>query len=173
MMTEKSRDLLKSFGKLLHNRGFLMVVGHQAGMGGHGGPNGGRGQMQLAQLLYQTPDGLTNAEIAEILDIRPSSVSATITRLVDAELAERIPSATDKRVVIVRLTDRGREFFDQRDSHVDEMADKLFGGLTPEEQAQLEDLLTKLSHQVDDLQWDDFRRPGHGWPHRGMDRPHF
>jgi DNA-binding MarR family transcriptional regulator len=177
-MTDSSRDLLKSFGKLLQNRAFLMAVGHQAGMGGHGGPHGGnRGQGKLLKVLAQSPNGLTNAEIAELLDIRPSSVSATISRLVDAGFVERIPSPTDKRAVIVQLSERGKELFAQYDEHVDTTADELFGGLTPDEQAQLEQLLTKLTHQVADLDWGDFmgHRPT-DWPHRGMGgmgRPRF
>ncbi|WP_367296151.1 MarR family winged helix-turn-helix transcriptional regulator [Levilactobacillus yonginensis] len=171
-MTDGSRDLLESFGKLLQNRAFLMAVGHQAGMGGHGGPNGRRGQGRLLKVLAKTPDGLTNAEIAEVLDIRPSSVSATINRLEEAGFVERVPSPTDKRAIIVRLSQRGHELFDQYHERKDDVADQLFGRLTADEQVQLEQLLTKLSHQISDLDWDDFMQRGHGWPH-GMGRPRF
>lgn len=167
-MTESSRDLLKNFGKLLQNRAFLMAVSHQPGMGEHGGPGGGRGQMRLLQLLSQSTTGLTNAEIAEILDIRPSSVSATISRLVDMGLAERLPNPTDKRAVIVKLSDRGKEMFDQYDERVDDWSDKLFGDLSAEEQAQLEHLLTKLNHHVDDVNWHDMMPDNRQWPHHGM-----
>lgn len=181
-MTDSSRDLLKSFGKLLQNRAFLMAVGRQVGMGGHGegGPgNGRRGQGRLLKVLAQSPNGLTNAEIAEILDIRPSSVSATISRLVDAGFVERMPSPTDKRSVIVRLSAKGRELFAQYDERVESTADDLFGGLTPDEQQQLDQLLTKLTHQLRDLDWGDYMGHMQGWPHHGMgDRgmgrhPHF
>lgn len=167
-MTEKSRDLMKAFGKLFQNRAFLMTVGHQPGMGGHGGPNGGRGQMRLLQLLYQSSAGLTNADIAEILDIRPSSVSATISKLADMGLVERIPSESDKRAIIVKLSDQGRQMFDQYDERVDDWSNQVFGGLTDDEQQQLEALLTKLSHHVDDLNWHELMPKGHGWPHHGM-----
>ncbi|AYM02354.1 MarR family winged helix-turn-helix transcriptional regulator [Levilactobacillus yiduensis] len=164
-MTEKSRDLMKIFGKLLQNRALMMTVGHQPGLGGHGGP-GGRGQMGLLQVLSQSTNGLTNAEIAEILDIRPSSVSALITKLVDAELVERVPSETDKRAVIVKLSAQGREMFDQYDERMDDWSTKLFAGLTDAEQTQLADLLTKFNHHVDDLDWHEMM--GHGHPHFGM-----
>lgn len=172
-MTDESRDLLQSFGKLMTNRMFLMAVGPHPGMGGPGGRGGHRGQGRLLKILAQSPDGLTNAEISEILDIRPSSVSATISRLVDAGFVERVPSATDKRAVIVRLSDRGRDLFAQYDERSHEVADQLFGGLTAAEQTQLEELLTKLNHQIADLDWDDFMQRGHGWPHHGMGRPRF
>ncbi|AKP64062.1 transcriptional regulator [Levilactobacillus koreensis JCM 16448] len=167
-MSDESRDLLQSFGKLFQNREFLMVVGHQPGMGGHGGPNGGRGQMRLLQLLHHAKNGMTNADIAEILDIRPSSVSATISRLEDMGLAERVPSKADKRAVIVKLSDRGQEMFDQYDQRVDGLSEKIFGGLDADEQAALERLLTKLNHQVGDLDWADLNRHGNDWPHHGF-----
>lgn len=176
-MTDRSRDLLNSFGKLLQNRAFLMAVGRQAGMGGHGNGGSGsgrRGQGKLLKVLAQSPNGLTNAEIAEILDIRPSSVSATINRLVAAGFVERIPSTTDKRAVIVRLSAQGQRLFAQYDERIDATADDLFGGLTPDEQAQLEQLLTKLAHQLSDLDWGDYMGHMPGWPHPGMGQhPHF
>ncbi|WP_143461352.1 MarR family winged helix-turn-helix transcriptional regulator [Levilactobacillus enshiensis] len=169
-MSDESRDLLQSFGKLLQNREFLMVIGHQAGMGGHGGPNGngGRGQMRLLQLLHHARNGMTNADIAEILDIRPSSVSATISRLEDMGLVERVPSEADKRAVIVKLSDQGQKMFAQYDQRVDGLSEKLFGGLDENEQADLQRLLTKLSHQVSDLDWGDLNHRGNDWPHHGF-----
>ncbi|WP_125580172.1 MarR family winged helix-turn-helix transcriptional regulator [Levilactobacillus cerevisiae] len=178
-MSEKSRELMKTFGKLMQNRAFLMSVGHQPGMGGHGGTGGARGQMRLLHLLHQAKNGLTNADIAEMLDIRPSSVSATISKLEDAGLAERVPSETDKRAVIVKLTAQGQQMFDQYDERVDDWSEKLFGGLTEGEQEQLGDLLTKVTHHVGDLNMNDFMPTRHDWPHRGMgnmghmDRPHW
>lgn len=166
-MTAKSRDLMKAFGKLMQNRAFMMSVVHQPGMGGHGGPGGGRGQMRLLHLLHQAKNGLTNADIAELLDIRPSSVSVAISKLEDAGLAERVPSETDKRAVIVKLTAQGRAMFDQYDQRVDKWSDQLFGDLTDDEQTQLQELLTKVTHHVVDLNMNDFMPSHHEWPNFG------
>jgi len=167
-MSERSRELMQTFGKLLQNRAFIMSVGHQPGMGGHGGPGGRGGQMRLLHLLYQAKNGLTNADIAEMLDIRPSSVSAGISKLADAGLVERVPSENDKRAVIVKLTDQGRQMFDQYDERVDDWSEKLFGSLSDEEQTQLRELLTKVTHHVGDLKLDEFMPNHHNWPHQGM-----
>lgn len=169
-MTTNSRDLYQAFGKLMQNRYFMMAVVHQHDFMGHGGPSGSRGQMRLLQLLMDSPAGLTNAEIAEILDIRPSSVSATINRLEEAGLVERIPSETDKRAVIVRLSEKGRQMTDSRDQGIDMLTDKLFGCLTADEQAELQRLLDKLSDNAADIDWQEMRKMGHqsGWPnHHG------
>ncbi|AVK63784.1 MarR family transcriptional regulator [Lactobacillus sp. CBA3606] len=166
-MADMSRTLFESFGKLMQNRLFFMAVMHQRDFMHHGGPHhgSGRGQMRLLQILAQSPAGLTNAEISEVLDIRPSSVSATIKRLAAAELVERVPSTSDKRVVIVRLSERGQRLFDQRATQFDDLADQLFGDLTASEQAELQRLLMKLNHRAEDVSLTDFMPHGRGdWP---------
>ena len=107
-MTEISRELLNSFGKLFQNRGFFLAISHHGDAMDRRAPQGGRGPMRLLQLFTQAPDGLTNAEISQILDIRPSSVSAMISRLEDRGLVQRVPSATDKRTMIIELTEQGQ-----------------------------------------------------------------
>jgi len=168
-MSDQSLGLFNSFGRLMQNRVCLMAVAHQrdfAGMDGH--HSNGRGQFRLLQLLAESPAGLTNAEIAEILDIRPSSVSATINRLEEVGLAERVPSQTDKRVVIVRLSEKGQQMAEHRDQGVAEMADKLFGSLTPDEQVDLQRLLDKLAKRAPELDLHDFmgHHRDHDWPQR-------
>ena len=154
-MTVNNRDLFSSFGKLFQNRAFVMAVAQQFHFGDHGSERGGRGQMGILRVLADAPAGLTNAEIAEILDIRPSSVSATLNRLEDGGLIERAPSAHDKRVVIVRLSDRGREMADHRAQGTSDLADQLFGNLTDDERDQLQHLLDKLRANADDIDIQD------------------
>lgn len=167
-MTTSSRDLFKSFGQLMHNRAFMMAVIQHSGMMGPGPEGHGRGQIRLLKLLVDSPAGLTNAEIAEILDIRPSSVSATLSRLEEAGLIVREPSTTDKRAVIVRLSDKGLKMVEHRSQGVSDMADQLFGCLSDDEQAELQRLLDKLSQHAGDLDPQDVMHFGHDhdWPQR-------
>ncbi|MFD1671519.1 MarR family winged helix-turn-helix transcriptional regulator [Agrilactobacillus yilanensis] len=164
-MTETSRDLLNSFGKLFQNRGFFLAVSQHGNFMGKRSPNGGRGPMRLIQLFKQSPDGLTNAEISQLLDIRPSSVSAMITRLEDKGIVERVPSDVDKRAMIIRLTDEGKNRLNHQSEKVDDLADQLFSGLTDEEQVELEKLIKKLDQSAADLDWQAFM--GHHG-HHGM-----
>ena len=172
-MTVNNRDLFSSFGKLFQNRAFVMAVAQQFPFGDHGSERSGRGQMGILRVLADAPAGLTNAEIAEILDIRPSSVSATLNRLEDGGLIEREPSAHDKRVVIVRLSDRGREMADHRAQGTSDLADQLFGNLTDDERDQLQHLLDKLRANADDIDIQDLMQfgqqhgfgPRPGWGH--------
>lgn len=163
-----SKDLFNSFGDLMQNRAFMMAIMHQAKFGGPQAERGGRGQMRLLQLLEDSPAGLTNAEIAEILDIRPSSVSATLSRLEEAGLIVRENSASDKRVVIIKLSEKGQKMACHRDEGMNDLADQLFGSLTADEREELQRLLDKIGTNAADLDVRDLMHFGHehDWPQR-------
>lgn len=172
-MTDHNRDLFNSFGQLFQNRAFMMAMAQQFHFGDRGNERGGRGQMGILRVLADAPAGLTNAEIAEILDIRPSSVSATLSRLEDAELITREPSPRDKRVVIIKLSTRGQEMAAHRVQGTNDLADQLFGNLTDEECEQLQHLLAKLRANADGIDIRKLMHFGqqHGFgPHPGWGR---
>src|SRR6202034_2440713 len=52
----------------------------------------------------------TMNELARLLDLDKSSVTGLIDRAERRGLVERVPSAADRRAVLVRLTDQGRLF---------------------------------------------------------------
>lgn len=169
-MSEMSRELLNNFGKLFQNRGFYLAVAHHGNAMGRQAPRGGRGPMRLLQLFTQAPDGLTNAEISQILDIRPSSVSAMISRLEDKGLVQRVPSTTDKRTMIIELTAQGQEMLAHQSERTDDLADTLFDSLTAEQQAQLNELIVKLNQNVTDFEPQHFMQhhcQGGGRGHHG------
>ena len=53
-------------------------------------------------------DGLSMSDFSRGMDIPPASATAMIDRMIVQELVERGPSEQDRRVVMVRLTERGR-----------------------------------------------------------------
>lgn len=120
----------------------------------HGGHSNSRGPQRILRLLSRH-DGLTNAEIAEMLDIRPSSVSASIKQLETSQLIIRQVSETDKRVSTVHLTEKGRDMMDQLSTLNDQMGERIFSSLSGDEQAQLSELLTKLDAGVNELSTED------------------
>ncbi|WP_300605388.1 MarR family transcriptional regulator [Trebonia sp.] len=63
-------------------------------------------QMRLLGVLRdRTP---TMNELARLLDLDKSSVTGLVDRAQRRGLVERVPSATDRRAVLVSLTDHGR-----------------------------------------------------------------
>ena len=105
----------------------------------HAGPladtTRGRGRV-LAALKMQSP--IPTRELAYLLDIRQQSLNELLKKLQADGLVERTPSETDGRVMMVALTEAGREVEVGRED-----ADYL-DALTDEEAAALVGLLDKL-----------------------------
>ena len=105
----------------------------------HAGPladtTRGRGRV-LAALKMQSP--IPTRELAYLLDIRQQSLNELLKKLQADGLVERTPSETDGRVMMVALTEAGREVEVGRED-----ADYL-DALTDEEASALVGLLDKL-----------------------------
>lgn len=156
-MSEQTNNLLNLFSKLLHNPNILFDLradGISKQMKNRGNRNGAQGL--LVELWNK--DGLTNAEIAELLDIKPSSVTAQVKQLEEAEMVIRKQDENDKRVSRIFLTDKGREAQETRDTMHNDISETIFGNLTDEEQEQLAFLMEKLVENNDERNDQDFQR---------------
>lgn len=167
-MTQDTQELLRLFGRLLRQRGFVQsALWHQRSSD----QGGDRGQLRLLRLIADRKQ-LTNAEIVEALDIRPSSASALVAKLEDAGLVQREPSATDGRVTLISLTKAGQDFIAAAREEKDNLADTLFAGLSAAEQTQLAALLRKLLASLETSDADHasdayFKQLGPFGPHHG------
>ncbi|MCC8189656.1 MAG: MarR family winged helix-turn-helix transcriptional regulator [Planctomycetes bacterium] len=103
----------------------------------------------LAVLLEN--DGSSLREVAEVLRIRPPSVTELVDKLERAGLIERRQSATDQRVVHIHLTDEGKREAEHAHSSGREGMDQLFIGLSEEEVSQLSSLLDRVLKNCDHL----------------------
>lgn len=102
-----------------------------------------RGQGRLLMILSKE-DGLTNGEICERMDIRPSSVNDLVSKLENAGYVTK-KERENKRQVGYYLTQKGKETvknFSQK--RIPVMRDT-FSALTDEEQVELNRLLEKLN----------------------------
>ncbi|KRL48642.1 transcriptional regulator [Levilactobacillus spicheri DSM 15429] len=161
VMTYDSQALLTLFGRLFQQRAFVTAAVRSTRMNEHD-PQRTSNQLRLLHLLTEH-DHLTNSDIVEDLDIRPSSVSVLVTKLATAGLIERQESPDDRRVSLISLTADGRKFLETAHKAKDELSESLFTTLSPAEQTQLRDLLQKLLQDLEAKQpsdWDqsaDFR----------------
>jgi MarR family transcriptional regulator for hemolysin len=71
---------------------------------------GQAGWMTIA-IVAKSPAELSQKELADQLGVEGPTVVAMIDRLVKAGLVLRAPSATDRRVKLVRLTEAGRSLY--------------------------------------------------------------
>lgn len=83
--------------------------------------------------------------IAEYLGVGQSAVTPTIDRLEAEGLVQRRRSEQDRRVWLVELTDGGDELLVAENAIYQQMAAEMLAPLTPDEQATLVRLLTKVS----------------------------
>ncbi|WP_412990157.1 MarR family winged helix-turn-helix transcriptional regulator [Pediococcus siamensis] len=152
-MTAQSQDLLKEFGRLMqtfHNQRFSQLSKHSHRFWTQ---QPQRGQIRVLLLLDQN-EKLTNSQIVDKLDIRPSSVSVMVRKLIEEGYVERKDSAEDKRVSYLSLTQKGRDSLKQSRQFRDDFADSLFDGLTDSEKETLQHLLAKLTDSWHE-KWDE------------------
>lgn len=137
-----------------------------------GGSKRGRGNVM--EQIDKNP-GITQKELAELLEIQPASLSEVLIKLERKGFVEREKDAEDRRVIRVSLTDIG-----QAEIHkAEELSTDPFQTLTKNEQALLKELLNKLltdwevrypmeRHRRDH----DHNEPHHHQKHDEHEHPH-
>ena len=110
------------------------------------GPRGisiGRGQGLVLNVLMEK-NGLSQTEVAEKLDIRPSSLGELVMKLEENGFVERRHHENNKRTIYVYLTEKGREIGKENINSRQKAAEAWCAGLTETEKEQLNELLEKL-----------------------------
>ena len=108
------------------------------------------GQKRVLAVL-KLEDGLTQNYLAEILDLRPSSLAELLKKMENNGDITRKEDENDKRSKHVFLTDDGRKKAEENASLKNEdYSEKFFNGLNPDEQGQFSDYLQKISDGWDE-----------------------
>ena len=100
----------------------------------------------LSKLVHQG-DGISQAALAEKMNIRPQSMSEALTRLEEHGLIRRLPNPQDKRGTLVYLTDEGRLREAELAERRRQTADSLLCVLNESEKDTLATLLGKILAQ--------------------------
>jgi DNA-binding MarR family transcriptional regulator len=101
----------------------------------------------LAQ-LYREPTGLKMKDLSRQLMVTGGNVTGLTDELEREGLVERTGSPTDRRMWIVRLTDKGRSGFEAMAQAHELWILELFGGLDPKALQQLYGQLGQLRVQL-------------------------
>lgn len=80
-------------------------------------------------------DAMPMAALAEAIGKDPSTVTALVRKLADAGYVEKVPSARDRRVCEVRLTDAGRALAPAMERVSAELIATLTNGVAPDDLA--------------------------------------
>ncbi|WP_086348121.1 MarR family winged helix-turn-helix transcriptional regulator [Candidatus Enterococcus clewellii] len=100
---------------------------------------------QLVLDLLLEEDGMTQGVLAELLDIRPSSLTEILNKLAQRGEIERREDPNDKRIKQVFITEKGRAKASPMKQKQDR-SEEFFAGLSDEEQAELNQLLNKIQN---------------------------
>lgn len=110
-----------------------------------GDPHRGQGRV-LALLRLQGE--ISQKDLAFLLDMRTQSLGELLTKLEASGYITREPSTADRRVVMVKLTEAGREAAEEVAKNQEE-SDKVFSVLTNAEQAMLAELLGRVIENLE------------------------
>lgn len=120
--------------------------------------------------ILATEENVTAGRLAEVLDIKPSSVTQIIKKLVEAGTVVREKSPTDSRVTLVKITDKGRESLQEHGAIATTLRDVLFAEFSETELTELNTYLKRMNDNLnspafqeklievfgDDERWDRF-----------------
>jgi MarR family transcriptional regulator, organic hydroperoxide resistance regulator len=126
-------SLLAQIMRYHHSRAFTVL----AKKGLH------RGQAPMLVLLWQK-DGRTQIEIAEILHIKPATVSDCLQRLEKAGLVIRKPDPKDLRISRVFITENGKKIQEEVEKVLLNLEEDCFQNFTPEEKILLRRFLIQI-----------------------------
>ena len=141
--------------KLFEQMGYFAILFHRVQILGQSGRKGhfaNRGQGKLLDVLLDN-DGISQRDLVQMLDIRPSSVAELIDKLEQAGLVRREANSGDKRVVNIFITDEGREAAERLSGGRGDSLAEFFSVLSDEEKDQLSSIMDKLVDGLKDKAW--------------------
>ncbi len=109
---------------------------------------GQAGWMAIANIA-KSKESLSQIELANRLGVEGPSVVALVDRLVKAELVERVPSETDRRIKYVVLTEAGQALYVEVKAAADAYRKEMLAGIDKAVLEAAADLLEALQARVE------------------------
>lgn len=104
-----------------------------------------RGQGRILAFL-KMKDGVSTKDMSYVLGVRVSSLNEILSKLEKNGYVERVPSEEDKRVMLVKLTEKGREEGQEEGGETK----GIFACLSEEEQATLGEYLDRINASLEE-----------------------
>ena len=114
----------------------------------------GREAEILLRLRAAEGEGLTQAQLGELLHSDPSNLVTMLNKLEAAGMVARTRDAADRRRHIVTVTPAGLRKRADADAAVEAVEDRLLGGLSDRQRASLRTLLLAVDQRTA-ADWDD------------------
>jgi len=114
------------------------------------------GQSRVLTIVIEN-DGITQRELAEILDVRPASMTVMIRKMELFGLVERKQDAKDQRVMHIYITDSGRKVEEESRIFTKKLVGSMFQSLSDEEIRQMLMITEKLSKALSECDSGDLQ----------------
>jgi MarR family transcriptional regulator for hemolysin len=96
-------------------------------------------------------EGLSQVDLADVLELQPISLVRLLDRLVEHDLLERRPDPKDRRANRLFLTERGRQLVDDLDSLRDAIATDVLNDIPDQRIAASLDTLRDIKDRIKSL----------------------
>jgi DNA-binding MarR family transcriptional regulator len=106
----------------------------------------------LAHLATAGEDAVTPSRLADVTHVAASSLPHRLDRMAERGLVARSPDPANRTRVLVELTDRGWEVFEEAVREADVVESDTLSGLTKRQRDQLATLLEVVISRLDDLE---------------------
>lgn len=97
-------------------------------------------------------EGISQARIAELLEVEPISVSRLIDRMEEGGWIERRQDPSDRRVRTIHSTEKSREAYEEIKSHAGEVYEEALAGVPEEARAMLMSALDAMVGNLSDAE---------------------
>ncbi|MFT8477887.1 MAG: MarR family transcriptional regulator [Liquorilactobacillus sp.] len=140
-----NKEIFEELTTLARQPAIWFVARSLGGQHGNQRPDNSR---RLLRVLAETNNDLTAGAIAEILAIRPASVTQIIKKLEKNAFIQRIKDEKDARVVRVKIMPAGRKQLQSLDNKQTDFQSELFEIFNDDEREQFGRSLSKLNEHV-------------------------
>lgn len=103
---------------------------------------------QVITLMDESPEGVSLKKLADRMLMHPSAASILVEKMVSKGLMERAENPKDRRTVLIRISNKGREIISNVHNHLLSEVGKLAARLSDEEQDQLIRIAAKIRETI-------------------------
>ncbi|MBX3096388.1 MAG: winged helix-turn-helix transcriptional regulator [Fimbriimonadaceae bacterium] len=107
------------------------------------------GTFQLLAAIQSAPHGISQIEVARRLGVTPATLSETVFAHVQKGLVEQVPSNSDRRVKLLRLTANAKKLLKKASTDIDRCESSMKAGLSEKELSTLAALLRRVETNLE------------------------
>ena len=141
--------------------GLFRLVSSKISQSGHDDKKLGRMTVHQARIfghIFSNPDiDVRIKRLAHDLDVTPAAASQAVDRLVSEGLLDRRSDPTDRRAVVITISEKGRRVLAEVKAESNALLSDIYGeiGLTPDEAATFGDVLSRI-HEALVRRWGEY-----------------